>query len=114
MLTPYRIGQRIMISSVELGDALGVDHRKYYLFLRRYVENNLSLESAKDFFLLTKEQKRAKGKIKEFLLSTTVVKYILISERTHCALRIRRFVEDEIESGNLTPKFFPNAPLASV
>jgi len=102
-----------MISSVDLGDALGIDHRKYYLFIRRYIENNMALEASKDFFLLTKEQKKAKGRTRELLLSITVVKYILISERTTCALRIRRFVEEEIESGNLTPKFFPNAPLAS-
>jgi phage anti-repressor protein len=82
-----------MISSVELYDALDRETKKYYLWTTRYIANNQSLESPRDFFLHPQRRRHRK----DFYLSIALAKSLLIREGTIISKQIRYYIEDNIE-----------------
>lgn len=101
MIDVHIFENRKMINSLELYYALGRDEKKYFYWLKRFIERNASLENPRDYFLFRKMIKGRTGNKKQYYISITLAKSICIHEGTILAKKIRYHIEDHIEHPTL-------------
>jgi len=102
MINGYRFNNALMISSTELYSALHEDRKQYPRWIKRFVLENQSLDSPRDFVLIARYNTWKKLS-RNYLLTTTLAKAILIEEGTILSKKLRLFIEDSIETGAVTP-----------
>lgn len=86
---------RVMISSIELYDAIGRPRMKYYRWLERHTNEN-SVKSPMDYcFVREPNTKRHRPMVVYF--SLTLAKAICIYEKSRVAMKIREYIEMHID-----------------
>lgn len=95
MINGYLFDKRLMISSIELYDAMNSNRKKYYHWVRRFLLKNQSLVLPRDFVFY---QEKRFHQPREFLLTPALAKAILVIEGTVVSRKIRFFIEDQIET----------------
>jgi len=90
MIEYHEVGNRIVISSLDLYEALERDHKKYYSWIKRRVLFNSSLDVPKDYFI-------AKHRPLKVLMSISLAKAILVREGTIISRNLRWYIEEHIE-----------------
>jgi phage anti-repressor protein len=100
MINARCVESRVMISSIELYDALSHNRRKYYHWINRLIIRNQSLDNPRDFFMHKDKVGGSKGRPREFFISITLAKAILIQEGTIISKQIRLYIEEHIEGNS--------------
>ena len=105
MLPFHTIGNQLMISSLVLYELLDREKKKYYSWARHRILMNTSLESGKDYIIFARRPL-------DIIMSADLAKALLIREGTIVSKKIRRDIEENIESLATNPKAYSKRSLS--
>src|SRR5688572_9965281 len=90
MIGYHDVESRVLISSLELYNALERDHKKYYKWIKQRVVFNSSLDIPRYYFI-------HKHRPLNLFMSVSLTKAILVREGTIVARNLRLYIEEKIE-----------------